>query len=52
MHFDKLLEVLGDMTEHYCTLVNSGDAGNWEPECEPPVMVARCALKEAQEVQV
>ena len=50
-HFGPLLEALEDMTEHYCSLINSGDAGNWNPECEPPVMVSRLTLKQAQEVQ-
>ena len=33
-----------EMVEHYTALVNSGDAGNWNPEEELPVIRARHAL--------
>ena len=47
--YDALLEALVGMTEHYCDLINSGDAGNWNPENEIPVIASREALKAAKE---
>jgi hypothetical protein len=35
---------LRDLLDHYTRLVNSGDAGNWNPEQEPVVIAARAAL--------
>jgi hypothetical protein len=32
------------MTEHYVALINSGDAGNWNPEDEDVVKQARAAM--------
>ncbi len=43
-----LLEALRMMTSHYCNLVRSGDAGNWEPDAEPEVMQARAAIAKAE----
>lgn len=40
----KNIRVLQVMTDHYCNLVNSGDAGNWDPESETPVINARKVL--------
>lgn len=37
-------QALSNMVEHYVMLVNSGDAGNWNPEAEPVVVHARAAL--------
>ena len=45
-HIRQLEEALRGITEHYVTLVNSGDAGNWNPEAEPQVIAARRALGE------
>ncbi len=42
-----LVDALAQMTEHYVSLINSGDAGNWNPEEEPEVIKAREALKKA-----
>lgn len=43
----KLAETLKGMLELWCNLVNSGDAGNWNPEEDEPVIKARKALKDA-----
>jgi hypothetical protein len=37
-------KALEDMTEHYVALINSGDAGNWNPEDEDVVKKARAAM--------
>jgi hypothetical protein len=37
-------EALSGLLDHYTQLVNSGDAGNWNPEKEPQVIAARRAL--------
>lgn len=37
----ELLIALSDLTNHYCELVNSGDAGNWDPHEE--AVIKRCA---------
>lgn len=42
-----LLEALKVMTAHYCNLVRSGDAGNWEPDAEQEVMTAKAAIAKA-----
>ena len=42
----RLREALLSMTELYCDLINSGDAGNWNPEDDQPVISARLALSE------
>ena len=36
--------VLRGILDRYVTLVDSGDAGNWNPEEEPQVIAARAAL--------
>ena len=46
---DMLLAALKDMTERYASLVNSGDAGNWDPEDEDEVRQARFAIASCQE---
>lgn len=43
----ELFEALETFVEEYCALVNSGDAGNWDPEEEPKVIAARAALSRA-----
>jgi hypothetical protein len=43
----ELYEALQGMLDHYTTLINSGDAGNWDPEEEPQVIAAREALTKA-----
>ena len=40
----KLREVLQALLKRYVELVNSGDAGNWDPEAELEVIAARQAL--------
>jgi hypothetical protein len=40
----ELREALTGMLDHYVSLVNSGDAGNWDAEIEPQVITARTAL--------
>jgi hypothetical protein len=44
-----LVEALRKMTDRYAYLVNSGDAGNWNPETEPEVIAARALLRSAGE---
>ena len=41
---DALLASLELMTEHYTSLINSGDAGHWNPEDESEVIQARKAI--------
>lgn len=41
-------DCLDDMTNHYAELINSGDAGNWNPEEEQEVMAARKMVSEAK----
>lgn len=36
---------LRNITERYCDLVNSGDAGHWNPEKEKEVIAARKAME-------
>lgn len=43
----KLQKALCDLLDRYLFLVNSGDAGYWDPETESEVIAARSALKEA-----
>lgn len=45
----ELLEALEKLTAHYCGLVNSGDAGNWNPEKDDEVIQARAAIARAIE---
>ena len=40
--------VLLRMVNHYVSLVNSGDAGFWDPESEGPVIAARKALGDSE----
>jgi hypothetical protein len=42
---DKCRKALEDLLYRYVTLVESGDAGNWNPEIETQVIAAREALK-------
>jgi len=42
-------EALQKLLDHYTALVNSGDAGNWNPEAEPVVIAARVALAQPAE---
>lgn len=42
-----LLEALRGMIEMYVPFINSGDAGNWDPETEPEVIAARAAIAKA-----
>ena len=40
----ELADALESMTERYTDLVNSGDAGFWNPETDKPVIQARAVL--------
>ena len=40
----QLTNALQGLLDRYLELVNSGDAGNWNPEKEPQVIAARVAL--------
>lgn len=42
---ERLRAALAGVTDLYCRLINSGDAGNWDPEKEPEVIAARAALQ-------
>lgn len=44
MEIDRLRNALDGLLERYTGLVNSGDAGFWDPENEPVVIAARKAL--------
>lgn len=39
-----VIEALNGLLNHYCELVDSGDAGHWDPEEDKPVIKAREAL--------
>ncbi len=41
---ERLVSALRKMINHYTGLVNSGDAGNWNPETEPQIIEARETL--------
>lgn len=43
----ELLEALESVLKNYVSLVNSGDAGNWNPEEEPEVQAALAAIAKA-----
>lgn len=45
---DALVAVVDTFVSEYVELVNSGDAGFWEPEDEPKVKAARRALAMAR----
>lgn len=45
---DALVAALDTFVSEYVELVNSGDAGFWEPEDEPKVKAARRALAMAR----
>ena len=49
--YGTLTQALQDLLDHYVSLVNSGDAGNWDPEEEPKVIAARAALSATQPAQ-
>jgi hypothetical protein len=40
-HSQELARMLNALLEHYLRLANSGDAGNWDPEQETVVVLAR-----------
>ena len=40
----RLAAALVGITERYTSLVNSGDAGNWDPEADDVVIAARTAI--------
>jgi hypothetical protein len=44
----ELLEALKDLLDHYTSLVNSGDAGNWDAETEGEVIATRAAIAKAE----
>lgn len=43
-----MYEALRGLLDRYVGLVNSGDAGFWDPEKERPVSMARAALAKAE----
>lgn len=46
----ELIAALRAITDHYVTLINSGDYGFWNPEEEAEVIAARAALAKAESV--
>ncbi|MGQ0595816.1 hypothetical protein [Aquabacterium sp.] len=48
---DTLTQALRALLDRYTMLVNSGDAGNWDPEEEPEVIAARAVLSATQPAQ-
>jgi hypothetical protein len=46
---ERLREALAALLDRYTRLVNSGDAGFWDPEEEDEVKLARQALNSAPE---
>jgi hypothetical protein len=44
----ELLEALRFILDRYVQLVNSGDAGFWDPEKEPQVIQSRAAMAKAE----
>ncbi len=45
---DALWIALEGMTKRYVDLVNCGDCGNWDPEEEAEVKLARAAISRAE----
>lgn len=43
-----LVEALEGVTELWCDLVNSGDAGNWNPETDEPIIASRKVLEKVK----
>ena len=43
----EMYAALQGLVNHYVALINSGDAGSWNPEEEPVVAAARAALAKA-----
>lgn len=48
---ERLKEALEGLLKHYVDLVESGDAGFWDPEQEEPVKVARQVLGTEEKVE-
>lgn len=46
---DQAKKALGDITTHYCKMVDSGDCGHWNPENDIPVIQAKESLKAIKE---
>ena len=42
---EQLVKALENFTEMYVNSVNSGDWGNWDPETDEEVIMARAALE-------
>jgi len=51
MSQEQLIQALQGLLDKYTMLVNSGDAGNWDPEEEPEVIAAHAALSATQPAQ-
>jgi hypothetical protein len=47
MQAGDVVVALEKMTELYADLVNSGDAGHWNPETETQMIAARAAIKQS-----
>lgn len=44
----ELLAALKLCVERHCSLVNSGDCGNWNPETDVEIITARAAIAKAE----
>lgn len=51
MSQEQLTQALQGLLDKYTMLVNSGDAGNWDPEEEPEVIAARAAISATHPAQ-
>lgn len=45
----ELVDIIKQLDKHYCELVDSGDAGNWNPNDEEVIKLARKLLQKHKE---
>ena len=45
----ELVDVIKQLDKHYCELVDSGDAGNWNPNDEEIIKLARKLIQKHKE---
>jgi len=45
---NELLDALENLLDSHCSLINSGDCGNWNPEDDVYVILARAAIAKAK----